>query len=130
MPLAWQAQWQLNGGPQLSRRFQRAAHRPMTGQDWGAWAAVKALVAVLGDNPKASVAEQLKALRSGQVALDGFKGPRLTFRAWDGQLRQPVFLGHADGVAATAPFEGAMHPTEVLDTLGVDEKESPCKARP
>jgi ABC transporter substrate binding protein (PQQ-dependent alcohol dehydrogenase system) len=127
--MAWHPQWDLNGGPQLSRRFVRAAHRPMTGQDWAAWAAVKAVVAVLTDSPKATLPEQLKLLRSGQVALDGFKGPRLTFRAWDGQLRQPVFLGHSDGVAAVAPFEGVMHPTEVLDTLGVDEKESTCKAR-
>jgi ABC transporter substrate binding protein (PQQ-dependent alcohol dehydrogenase system) len=127
--MAWHPQWDLNGGPQLSRRFVRASHRPMTGQDWAAWAAVKAVVAVLTDSPKATLPEQLKLLRSGQVALDGFKGPRLTFRAWDGQLRQPVFLGHADGVAAVAPFEGVMHPTEVLDTLGVDEKESTCKAR-
>ena len=69
-------------------------------------------------------------LRKGEVFIDGFKGPRLSFRAWDGQLRQPVFLGHADGVAAAAPFDGVMHPTEVLDTLGFDEKESTCKARP
>jgi ABC transporter substrate binding protein (PQQ-dependent alcohol dehydrogenase system) len=128
--LAWHPQWDLNGGPQLTRRFARAAHRPMTGADWAAWAAVKAVVGVLTENPKAGVPEQLKMLRNGQVAVDGFKGPRLTFRAWDGQLRQPVFLGYADGVAAVAPFEGVLHPTEVLDTLGIDEKESTCKARP
>jgi len=128
--LAWHPQWDLNGGPQLTRRFVRAAHRPMTGQDWAAWAAVKAVVGVLTESPQSSVTEQLKLLRSGRVAVDGFKGPRLSFRAWDGQLRQPIFLGHADGVAALAPFDGVMHPTEVLDTLGVDEKESTCKARP
>jgi ABC transporter substrate binding protein (PQQ-dependent alcohol dehydrogenase system) len=128
--LAWHPQWNLNGGPQLSRRFMKAAHRPMTGQDWAAWAAVKALVSVLSELPQASVGEQLKALRSGQVYLDGFKGPRLSFRTWDGQLRQPIFLGHADGVVTTAPFEGVMHPTEILDTLGMDEKESTCRKRP
>lgn len=128
--LAWHPQWDLNGGPQLSRRFVRAAHRPMGAQDWAAWAAVKAVIGVLSDSPKASVPEQLRLLRSGQVALDGFKGPRLTFRAWDGQLRQPIFLGHADAVAAVAPFDGVLHPTEVLDTLGVDEKESACRNRP
>jgi len=129
-PVAWQAQWDLNGGPQLSRRFMRAAHRPMAGQDWAAWAAVKSIVAVLGNAPKASLAEQIAQLRKGEVFIDGFKGPRLSYRSWDGQLRQPVFLAHADGVAASAPFEGVLHPTEVLDTLGVDEKESTCKARP
>jgi ABC transporter substrate binding protein (PQQ-dependent alcohol dehydrogenase system) len=128
--MAWHPQWDLNGGPQLSRRFMRAAHRPMTGQDWAAWAAVKAVVGVLTESPKSTLTQQLQMLRKGEVFIDGFKGPRLSFRAWDGQLRQPIFLGHADGVAAVAPFDGVMHPTEVLDTLGVDEKESLCKARP
>jgi ABC transporter substrate binding protein (PQQ-dependent alcohol dehydrogenase system) len=128
--LAWHPQWDLHGGPQLSRRFARAARRPMTGQDWAAWVAVKAVVAVLTTQAKASVAEQLQMLRHGEVFVDGFKGPRLSFRAWDGQLRQPVFLGHADGVAAVAPFDGVLHPTEVLDTLGIDEKESTCRTRP
>jgi ABC transporter substrate binding protein (PQQ-dependent alcohol dehydrogenase system) len=129
-PLAWHAQWDLNGGPQLSRRFARAAHRPMTGHDWAAWAAVKSVASVLADNPRAGVAEQLRLLRSGQVFIDGFKGPRLSFRPWDGQLRQPVFLAHADGVSATAPLDGVLHPVEVLDTLGYDEKESQCSKRP
>lgn len=130
VPLAWHPQWDLNGGPQLSRRFIRATHRPMTGQDWAAWAAVKAVASVLSNAPKASVTEQLQQLRKSEIFVDGFKGPRLSFRAWDGQLRQPVFLAHGDGVAAVAPFEGVLHPTEVLDTLGVDEKESTCRTRP
>jgi ABC transporter substrate binding protein (PQQ-dependent alcohol dehydrogenase system) len=91
--------------------------------------AVKAVAAVLVDEPKAGVAQQLKRLRSGEVAVDGFKGPRLSFRPWDGQLRQPLFLGHSDGVVGLAPLDGVLHPTEVLDTLGMDEKESACQAR-
>ncbi|AOW15640.1 branched-chain amino acid ABC transporter substrate-binding protein [Hydrogenophaga crassostreae] len=129
MAVAWHPQWERNGGPQLSRRFAKATHRPMTGQDWAAWMAVRSVVAALVDNPKSSVAEQLKGLRSGKVFVDGFKGPRLSFRAWDGQLRQPLFLSHIDGVVGTAPLDGVLHPKEVLDTLGVDEKESTCKAR-
>jgi ABC transporter substrate binding protein (PQQ-dependent alcohol dehydrogenase system) len=124
--MAWHPQWERNGGPQLSRRFTRFAHRPMAAQDWAAWIAVKSIVAVLTEQPKATVAEQLKLLRSGQIYVDGYKGPRLSFRPWDGQLRQPIFLGHADGVAGTAPFDGVLHPTEVLDTLGVDQRESTC----
>ena len=88
------------------------------------------MVGVVTTNPRSTVPEQLKLLRSGQVAIDGFKGPRLSFRAWDGQLRQPLFLSHIDGVVGTAPLDGVLHPTEVLDTLGMDEKESACKQRP
>lgn len=127
--MAWHPQWERNGGPQLSRRFTRLAHRRMAAQDWAAWMAVKSIVAVLTEQPKATVAEQLRMLRGGQVYVDGYKGPRLSFRPWDGQLRQPIFLGHADGVAGIAPFEGVLHPTEVLDTLGMDQKESTCQKR-
>ena len=129
MAAAWHPQWERNGGPQLSRRFQRLAHRPMQDQDWAAWMAVKAVAAVLVDEPLATLPQQLKRLRGGTVYLDGFKGPRLSFRPWDGQLRQPVFLSHIDGVVGLAPLEGVLHPTEVMDTLGVDEKESTCKSR-
>ena len=129
MALAWHPHWERHGGPQLSRRFYKLAGRPMQGHDWAAWAAVKAVAAVLADDPKAGIAQQLKRLRGGSVYLDGAKGPRLSFRPWDGQLRQPMFLAHGDGVAGVAPLEGVLHPTEVLDTLGMDEKESACKQR-
>ena len=127
--LGWHSHWERNGGPQLSRRFYKLAGRPMQAHDWAAWAAVKAVAAVLADDPKAPVAQQLKRLRGGSVYIDGAKGPRLSFRPWDGQLRQPMFLATGDGVVGLAPLEGVLHPTEVLDTLGVDEKESACKQR-
>jgi ABC transporter substrate binding protein (PQQ-dependent alcohol dehydrogenase system) len=130
MAMAWHSQWERNGGPQVSRRFQKLSKRSMQSQDWAAWMAVKAVAAVLVVDPKASVLTQLKALRSGDVFVDGSKGPRLSFRTWDGQLRQPIMLGHADGVVGMAPLDGVLHPTEVLDTLGTDQKESKCKAKP
>jgi ABC transporter substrate binding protein (PQQ-dependent alcohol dehydrogenase system) len=128
-PLAWHAQWERYGGPQLNRRFVKLAQRPMTGQDWAAWMGIKTLVTAWVAEPKGSPASLAARLRSGQVQVDGFKGIPLSYRAWDGQLRQPVLLAHADGVVQTAPVEGVLHPTDNLDTLGVDDKESPCKAR-
>jgi ABC transporter substrate binding protein (PQQ-dependent alcohol dehydrogenase system) len=125
--LAWHPQWERYGGPQLNRRFVKLAQRPMTGQDWAAWVGVKSLVTAWVAEPKASAAQIAARLRSGHTAVDGFKGLPLSFRAWDGQLRQPVLLGHADGVVHAAPLEGVLHPVDTLDTLGVDEKESPCK---
>jgi ABC transporter substrate binding protein (PQQ-dependent alcohol dehydrogenase system) len=126
----WHPLWERNGGPQLSRRFAKGTKRPMTGHDWAAWMAGRAVATVLVDLPKAPIAQQLKALRGGPVGVDGFKGPRLSFRAWDGQLRQPIFLSHVDGVIGVAPLDGVLHPKEVMDTLGVDEAESACKQRP
>lgn len=128
-PLAWHAQFERFGAPQLTRRFLRQSHKPMVGQDWAAWIAGRAIAAALIAQPKGHVSDHLKALRSGAITLDGFKGKQLSFRPWDGQLRQPVFLAHADGVVALAPMEGVLHPTEVMDTLGFDEKESLCQQR-
>lgn len=130
MALAWHPQWERHGGPQVSRRFFRLAKRPMVGQDWATWMAVRSVAAVLQAQPGATPPEQVRLLRSGQVSVDGSKGPALTYRPWDGQLRQPVFLAHADGVVATAPLDGVLHPTEVLDTLGHDRAESACKGLP
>lgn len=127
--LAWHAQWERYGGPQLNRRFVKLAQRPMTGQDWAAWVGVKSLVTAWVAEPKGTPQTLAARLRAGQVQVDGFKGQSLSYRAWDGQLRQPVLLAHADGVVQTAPMEGVLHPIDTLDTLGVDEKESPCKTR-
>lgn len=130
MAMAWHAHWERNGGPQVSRRFYKLTKRSMQNQDWAAWIAVKALAAGLAATPKASIAQQLKQLRDGSILVDGSKGPPLSFRSWDGQLRQPILLGHGDGVIGLAPLDGVLHPTEVLDTLGTDQKESLCRARP
>jgi ABC transporter substrate binding protein (PQQ-dependent alcohol dehydrogenase system) len=127
--LAWHPQWERYGGPQLSRRFQRLARRPMQAHDWAAWMAGRSIASVLADDPQADIGRQLRKLRGGALFIDGFKGQRLSFRAWDGQLRQPLLLAHGDGVAGVAPLDGVLHAREVLDTLGVDEPESACRQR-
>ena len=51
----------------------------------------------------------------------------LSFRAWNGQLRQPLYLLWPGAVVGTAPVEGFLHRTTELDTLGLDRPESACK---
>jgi hypothetical protein len=60
-------------------------------------------------------------------ALQGYKGSPLSFRSWDGQLRQPVLLAAPRSLVAVAPIEGFLHPKTELDTLGYDLPESLCK---
>jgi ABC transporter substrate binding protein (PQQ-dependent alcohol dehydrogenase system) len=92
--------------------------------------AVKTVAAAVSADPKANAQKQLATLLAGEVFVDGSKGPRLSYRAWDGQLRQPIMVGHGDGVVGMAPLDGVLHPTEVMDTLGTDQRESQCKTRP
>jgi ABC transporter substrate binding protein (PQQ-dependent alcohol dehydrogenase system) len=125
---AWSPFWDRDGAPQLTRRFLRRTGRAMGSYDWASWVAARAAAEVASAFQKAPVAQQLNALRQGAVAVDGYKGQRLTFRGWDGQLRQPLLLAHGGGVADVAPLEGFLHPRSTLDTLGYDAPESACKA--
>lgn len=124
--LGWHVQFERFGAPQVSRRFAKAAKRPMTAHDWAAWMAGKVLVAAATAAPKGPASAWAKALAT--TPLDGSKGTVLSFRAWDGQLRQTMLLTDGQGVIAQAPIEGLLHPRNVLDTLGVDAPEKACKA--
>ncbi|MCL1962633.1 MAG: hypothetical protein FWG56_12885 [Desulfovibrionaceae bacterium] len=123
--LAWHAQFERYGAPQVSRRFAKTAKRPMEAQDWAAWMAGKALTAAVIAAPRGPDAAWAQALAKN--SLDGSKGTGLTFRPWDGQLRQPMLLSDGQGVVATAPFDGLLHPSNVLDTLGADAPEKLCR---
>jgi ABC transporter substrate binding protein (PQQ-dependent alcohol dehydrogenase system) len=125
---AWSPFWDRDGGPQLTRRFLRRTGRAMGSYDWASWVAARAAAEVATAFQNAGIAQQLQALRHGAVAVDGYKGQRLTFRGWDGQLRQPLLLAYGGGVADVAPLEGFLHPRTTLDTLGYDAPESACKA--
>ena len=123
--LAWSPSFERYGAPQVSRRFAKAAGRPMLAHDWAAWLAGKALVGAALAAPKGPATNFQKALADGE--LDGSKGVGLSFRAWDGQLRQPLLLSDGQSVVATAPVDGILHPSNALDTLGADAPEKRCK---
>lgn len=123
--LAWHAQFERYGAPQVSRRFAKSAQRPMVATDWAAWMAGKLLVALATALPKGPNAAWAQAI--AKMPMDGSKGTALSFRPWDGQLRQPLLLTDGQGVVSQAPVDGVLHPTEVLDTLGADAPEKLCK---
>jgi ABC transporter substrate binding protein (PQQ-dependent alcohol dehydrogenase system) len=128
--LAWEAHFDRFGAPQVTRRFAKAAKRDMTDFDWAAWMAGKAVVAAAiatTAQPRTDAASIAKALSS--VSLDGSKGVPLQFRSWDRQLRQSMLLTDGQGVLATMPMEGILHPKNILDTLGADEGEKLCKLK-
>ncbi len=125
--LAWHAQFERFGAPQVSRRFAKAHQRPMTAHDWASWLAGRALVAAAVAAPNGPLPALHKAL--AEADLDGSKGVNLSFRPWDGQLRQPLLLSDGQGVVGVAPADGVLHPKNVLDTLGADAAEKLCKAR-
>ena len=126
--VAWSPVVEQWGAAQLQSRFADAAGRDMAPEDWGAWAAVRALGEAVTRTGRADPAALRAYMLGAAFELAGFKGRPLTFRAWDGQLRQPVPLVHARALVAQAPLEGFLHPNTELDTLGVDAPETTCTA--
>jgi ABC transporter substrate binding protein (PQQ-dependent alcohol dehydrogenase system) len=68
-------------------------------------------------------------LRSDRFELAAYKGARLSFRSWDGQLRQPILLADARSLVSVSPQPGFLHQYSELDTLGIDKPETKCRIR-
>lgn len=126
-PAAWDRSLEQWGARQLQSRFQRQAGRAMTAADYAAWAAVRALGEAASRTSSADFATIAAYLRGDAFELAGFKGLTLSFRPWDGQLRQPIPLTTARAMVSMSPQEGFLHPTTALDTLGADRPESECR---
>ncbi len=126
VPTAWSRVYDETGATQLQNRFLRAAHRWMTERDYGAWMAVRALGEAAIRTHSGDPAVIGAYLRSPKFELAAFKGERLSFRAWDGQLRQPVLLADSRSLVSISPQPGFLHEFFETDTLGVDQPESTC----
>ena len=124
---AWHWAWERHGAPQLNQRFEKRAKRRMTGTDWAAWAAVKAIIEALVRTKSADFKTLSAYLRGDQLTLDAYKGNPVSFRPWDNQLRQPILLRSHNAVIARAPLKGFLHPSENMDTLGYDRGDRKCR---
>jgi ABC transporter substrate binding protein (PQQ-dependent alcohol dehydrogenase system) len=123
---AWHWTWEHNGAPQVNSRFDRkSGGRHMEGADWAAWISVKMIVQSALRTRSADFAKQ-RAFILGDNGFDGDKGLAISVRPWDHQVRQAILLAAPYAVVASAPIEGFLHQTNVLDTLGDDAPESPC----
>ncbi len=127
VPAAWARPFEQWGATQLQARFQKQAGRWMTPRDLGAWMAIRAVGEAASRGPGADPAAISAYLRSPKFELAAFKGSRLTFRAWDGQLRQPVLLADTRSLVSVSPQPGYLHQFSELDTLGIDQPETTCK---
>ena len=124
---AWHWSWERHGAPQLNNRFEKQAGRRMGASDWAAWMAVKSVIEAVQRTNSADFKQIAAYLRGQEITLDGFKGNRLSFRPWDNQLRQPLLYATHNAVVERAPFDGFLHQSNKLDTLGFDAPDSQCR---
>ena len=127
VPTSWHRAHEQWGAAQLQSRFLKTFKRRMNQLDYTVWAAIR----TIGEGATRSRSTEFKDIvdyiHSDRFGLAGFKGQKLTFRSWNGQLRQPILLAATKAMVSVSPQKGYLHQRSYLDTLGYDEPESKCR---
>ncbi len=126
-PNSWHRTHEQWGATQMQNRFRRESGRWMTEVDYHAWTAVRAIGESISRTQTNDVKKIQKYLLGDKFGLGAYKGVKVSFRSWNGQLRQPVLLAAPRSMVSVSPQEGYIHPKSELDTLGEDQPESACK---
>jgi ABC transporter substrate binding protein (PQQ-dependent alcohol dehydrogenase system) len=129
VPSAWARPHEQWGATQLQNRFLRQAKRWMTDRDYTSWMAVRAIGEAAVRSKSTDPLAIAAFLHGDRFELAAFKGARLSFRSWDGQLRQPILLADARSLVSVSPQPGFLHQFSELDTLGIDKPETKCRMR-
>jgi len=129
-PVMWHHTLEKYSARDLNSRYRRRFGQRLDGASWSAWAALKLVGEAMlraGTTPQAL----LEYLES-DPPFDGHKGRPLTFRKWDHQLRQPMYLAQAK---KAAPGESGPSGVEViaevprgdLDAIVLPPKDGGCR---
>ena len=125
---SWHPALELWGGTQFQNRFKRLVNRIMTPLDYDAWLATR----VIGEAASRKQTADFKVLNAfihtPEFEVAAFKGVKTTFRAWNGQLRQPLIVSTPKLLVSISPQPGFLHQFSELDTMGIDKPETKCKA--
>jgi ABC transporter substrate binding protein (PQQ-dependent alcohol dehydrogenase system) len=125
--MSWHPAHEQWGATQMQNRFERFAKRFMWPVDYQAWIAVRAIGEGATRVRSGEVGPVSDYIRGKDFDLAAFKGQKVTFRKWDGQLREPILVTGPDLPVSISPQAGFLHQNTEVDTLGVDEPESKCK---
>ncbi|HKC09138.1 MAG TPA: ABC transporter substrate-binding protein [Methylomirabilota bacterium] len=129
--IGWHYELERFSARELNGRFRRRWSAPLTETSWAAWAALK-LVGEAVVRAGASDGAALMAFMESAHPFDGHKGEALTFRKWDHQLRQPLYVA---GPRKREDIAGQLGPFAVLadvggknlDAIGTAAADSRCR---
>ncbi|HSU13700.1 ABC transporter substrate-binding protein [Longimicrobium sp.] len=127
---AWDARLERFGADQLNQRFRARFGEGMDSQGWVGWFAVKMLWESTLRARSSAPDALMRYLSSDAAQFDGHKGRPLSFRAWDHQLRQPLYVvspAAPDPVEVPRAAPGSDTPSrDVLDRLGTPRGRTEC----
>jgi hypothetical protein len=125
----WASSLEKYGASQLNDRFKSFTGYPMDGVAWAGWFAVKVLWEAYLRAKSADTSVIAERMATGE--FDGHKGAQLSFRAWDHQLRQPLYAFPSSGsgngpleIPSAGSAQATMH--DLLDTLGDPASKTRC----
>ncbi len=116
------------GATQFQTRFEKLTRRHVQETDYNVWLALRVLGEAVTRTSGADPQAVKEYALSDAFELAAFKGQKVTFRDWNGQLRQPVLLYGGRITVSVSPQDGFLHQVSPLDTLGLDRPESTCTA--
>jgi ABC transporter substrate binding protein (PQQ-dependent alcohol dehydrogenase system) len=134
----WEANIDAYGARELNVRFRERWGMPMDGPAWAAYMSVKMLYEAAAFGGGVEADKVLAYLENPATNFDVYKGIGVSFRPWDHQLRQSLYLikinPDADNALNLADLVGELpalylpgtDPLERLDQLGDLERASPC----
>jgi ABC-type branched-subunit amino acid transport system substrate-binding protein len=130
----WEATLEGHGAEALNERFYGRWGQPMDAPAWAAYQSIKILLEAATSAGTLYGPELAAYLESPQAVFDVNKSLGATFRPWDHQLRQPLYMIKINpeaqrvwdlaGVAGEVP--DAVDAAERLDQLGDGPEESLC----
>ena len=126
-PTGWHKTVETYGAAQLQKRFEALAGRWMNDRDFAAWMAVRSVASAVSKLRQVEPMAIRQVEISEQLPLDGFKGRKLSYRPWNGQLRQPIPIVQPRALVSTSPQDGFLHPFNEMDSLGYDKPEVSCR---
>ncbi|UUM29560.1 ABC transporter substrate-binding protein [Vibrio japonicus] len=127
--LSWHSVIEQWGAAQLQKRFYQQANRRMNELDFSAYLAVRSIGLAVHEQKSADSQQIANFIKSDDFALAAYKGRKLSYRAWNGQLRMPMALVQPHGLVSLSPQNGVLHPKTELDTLGFDVEETNCVSK-
>lgn len=126
VPTNWHRTHEQWAAAQLQSRFKKGFGRAMLPRDHAAWAAVRAVGEAATRTHSTDPTALIAYIQGPDFTLADFKGVPVSFRSWDGQMRQPILLAADRSLVSVSPQDGFLHPKTELDTLGYDQPESGC----
>ena len=126
-PTSWHFAHEQWGGNQMQSRFLKDSKRLMTNIDFNSWVGVRTFGEAIIRTKSLDTKVILEKIMDQKFNLAAYKGKPVSFRKWNGQLRQPILLVTPRALVSVSPQQGFVHPRTELDTLGIDESDSKCK---